>query len=81
MISPVLVVDPGRAAELDAQDHQDVVEPSLGLEVCKRGDHRLVQECGLPWRAREIAAVGGGSIPDYACIRNQDGHCVCVAAG
>ena len=57
VILPFVVVDPGRAPELDSQYHQRLVQQPLGLEVCEQGAHRLVQDRGLPMSPLEVVAV------------------------
>ena len=57
MVPPVVVVDPGRTAALDAQDHQRLIKQPLGLEVGEEGAHRLVHDCRLPCGPLEAVRV------------------------
>jgi hypothetical protein len=54
LVPPVIAVDPCRPPELCAQHHQHLVEQPLGLEIRRRGDHRLVKDRGLAYGALEV---------------------------
>ena len=58
MIPPVVVVDPWRTAELRTQNHQRLLQQSLGIGAFQEDAYRLIQANCLPWRPLEVVAVG-----------------------
>ena len=58
VVTVVAVIDVRCEAELDAPDHQRLVQQPLGLQVREQGTHRLVQNRRLTCRPLEVVAVG-----------------------
>ena len=75
MASPVVLVNPRRAPQLDAQDHERLHQQSPGLEVRKQSTHRLVQDRALPQGPLEVVAVGVPRPPSIRLPRTTSVWC------